>query len=195
MSAQIAILMVKNSRSFEVTKIRHYREQPFRRLLKASLGGTPLLPSLSVWRDQRIDIVISKVDTFVADTGNKALGQEQIWHSNLGKNQLKPVTSTSTANGSRRVALTDQLAMQSPVHRPPLRKKLMLGADAARSIHENCNLRDVLAASESLQNEEFHEMISGLAVINADEQLRNVETVLTHMQDNFGENVPDSAQR
>ena len=54
MSALVAILMVKNSRSFELMKIRHFRDQPYRRLFEIAKGSAPALPILREWQDEAI---------------------------------------------------------------------------------------------------------------------------------------------
>ncbi|MGZ7870448.1 type IV secretory system conjugative DNA transfer family protein (plasmid) [Methylobacterium radiotolerans] len=51
MSDRVAILMVRNSRSFEVGKIRHYADRPYRRLYQAYKGRMPDVPELPDWVD------------------------------------------------------------------------------------------------------------------------------------------------
>lgn len=53
MSAKKSILMVKNSRSFELTKIRHYKDKPYRRFYELAKGAPPALPVLREWKDGR----------------------------------------------------------------------------------------------------------------------------------------------
>ena len=52
MSSRLSILMVKNSRSFELTKMRHYRDRPYRDLFELAKVGSPVLPRLQEWKDQ-----------------------------------------------------------------------------------------------------------------------------------------------
>jgi len=59
MSARLSILMVKNSRSFELTKIRHYLDKPYRSLYERTKGAPPALPKLRTWQDEPLQGAIT----------------------------------------------------------------------------------------------------------------------------------------
>src|SRR5208337_986880 len=50
-SARLSVLMVKNSRSFEQTKIRHYRDKPYRGFVAAARAAARLA-TLRQWADE-----------------------------------------------------------------------------------------------------------------------------------------------
>lgn len=54
MSPRRAILMVKNSPSYELLKIRHYRDRPYKRLFEAASSRPPDLPQLRAWTDEAL---------------------------------------------------------------------------------------------------------------------------------------------
>ncbi len=61
MSASLSILMVKNSRSFELKKIRHYLDKPYRSYYQRA-KDTPLVPpTLRVWQDEPLGGAINPV--------------------------------------------------------------------------------------------------------------------------------------
>ncbi|MBX9909309.1 MAG: type IV secretory system conjugative DNA transfer family protein [Beijerinckiaceae bacterium] len=200
MSAQIAILMVKNSRSFEVTKIRHYRDQPYRRLLKVSLGGTPVLPSLPAWRDGEIGTISSAASGPVASAVSKVDVQERPARENGGEalpSHLHSASLHSLITGSKPMLTPDTLSTQSaivPTHGEIPRKKLTLGNEVTKLRQEICNLRDVLAASEEIQHGEFSEMMTGFAYSSNNEKLRSVQAILTKIQYEFGDDTSSLTQ-
>ncbi|MFY0022664.1 hypothetical protein ABTQ05_22305, partial [Acinetobacter baumannii] len=62
--------MVKNSPSFELTKIRHYLDKPYRALYEAAKGSPPSLPRLKEWQDEELSGAIaprSDTETITAE--------------------------------------------------------------------------------------------------------------------------------
>jgi len=191
MSARTAILMVKNSRSFEVTKIRHYRDQPYRRH-QSSTAGTPILPKLKRWIDEMA----------VAEQANVAPVSHRGHHNDVtfdnGDGGLKVSNRPADMDASERpgvfeAAIEPQIQTAVPArHRP--RKPLMLASRGAPSHGENCNLRHVLSATESVQAAGFVTMMHSLSTANeADAKLYSARSILAGIERDFGDDDKDSS--
>jgi len=211
MSARVAILMVKNSRSFQLTKIRHYEDQPYRKLFEAAKGRPPALPTLRAWEDGTLGGALAPVPA-----GKKAddagEGQAPIPTSprrSTRRDRAEPLTGSarsSNATGSRNSAAEEKasrkrqpsedqagsVAAESALRKPGAalpkpKKALSLGAEPIAPRGESCNIRDVLDASEQAQNGEFAAMAAVVSAQDAGPDLRGVADTLRRLQVQFGD--------
>ncbi|WP_131196794.1 type IV secretory system conjugative DNA transfer family protein [Lichenihabitans psoromatis] len=194
MSARVAILMVKNSRSFELTKIRHYQDQPYRRLLDVAKGTPPTLPILSAWQDEALGGALApalpareapeKADEAAAPVEmpqNKSTRKPAAeTRKRAPKRQLKPKSEISSDTAPILVRKADSPSPVKP------RRALSLGVEPAVLSGESCNVRDVVGACESAQTDDFKTMdctTSGLR----DSGVRLAAEALRNLQEAFGE--------
>jgi len=163
MSARVSILMVKNSRSFELTKIRHYRDKPYRRFRGKAKGSPPALPTLREWQDESLGGAIDPYPEEPREKAGGALSARD--HVPPAKRAtLRPVAKKAKMTEKNEVA-EGAAALIQPLkilHRgPPLqapRKNLSLGEAPEAPDGENCDLRDILASAARSQDEEFDAM-------------------------------------
>lgn len=189
MSARTAVLMVKNSRSFEVTKIRHYRDQPYRRLL-GSLESPPVLPTLTTWTDE-----------------SAAAGEAAPASTFSGSEQRGVTPNASEAQSLSSNRHAEPSGLERPddaavVVEPPLRaampgptqsrKTLSLGSRGTDLQGESCNLRHVLSATELAQTAGFGEMMANLSGCGSDDaKLSNARSILDRLERSFGDDDGD----
>ncbi len=194
MSARVAILMVKNSRSFELTKIRHYQDMPYRRLLEVAKGNPPTLPILGAWQDEALGGALApalparEAQEKAAEpappvempknnsTRKPAAGTK----SRAPKRQPKPKSEISSDTAPTLVRKANGPSLVKP------RRALSLGAEPALLSGESCNVRDVVGACESAQTDDFETMdctTSGLR----DSGVRHAAEALRDLQEAFGE--------
>ncbi len=150
MSARLSILMIKNSPSFELTKIRHYIDKPYRRLYQTTLGAPPALPKLRAWVDEPLGGAI--------DGRSDHGGQSDVTEDSPAAKR-----KTSTANAPKRKP-SNTNAVSSAAALPSSRRSLnvlSLGPQPA-PIGEMCDLRDILASSSARQDEKFDAMLGVL---------------------------------
>lgn len=175
MTARLSILMVKNSPSFELTKIRHYRDRPYRRLYETGKGSPPALPRLRAWRDEALGGAISAADATVPGAGemNEAIASlAETTHRS--ENVERPTRGPSP---------------NRPTEQEPskLRKKLSLGT-APTAVGESCDMRDILASAESHQNEAFKTMVGVLqSEAGTSSAVKQAAQELTQLLSSFGD--------
>lgn len=188
MSARTAILMVKNSRSFEVAKIRHYRDQPYRRIQR-SRTNAPILPALAVWKE----------DTAGEPMGPKrtaSQGEQQ----NLPASNIEPImtkadyqpASMSSEHSISVDGMLDPAIHGSQSAQMRARKDLSLGKQNSHLMSESCNLRHLLSATEIAQAENFGAVINNLCgSISHEAEFSNARSIITQIEENFGNDGHD----
>ena len=193
MSSRLSILMVKNSPSFELTKIRHYLDKPYRSFYERAKAAPPPLPKLRAWQDEALRGAINP-----APEAPQAAPEAPppIITPAAGSAPARRAPSPRRA----KVATTKAKASASPPPEPaPLtlvsrsappqtqpRKTLSLGAVPAAPPGENCDVRDILSSATAGQHESFAAMMSVLrAAPNA--KVHKVIETLTSLHESFGE--------
>lgn len=173
MSARLSILMVKNSPSFELTKIRHYHDKPYRALYEKAKGSPPTLPKLQAWQDEALGGAISPAAGETVDvTGG--LPEGTVTATRKAATKRTPTPRGSKAGTDRRRAAPPStstaplvLTPARPAEPVPVRKTLTLGAAPAPA-GESCDLRDILASAGEGQGEAFDAMMD---VLESDQTL------------------------
>ncbi len=175
MSARLSILMVKNSPSFELTKIKHYLDKPYRAYLERAKGSPPTLPRLQAWQDEALQGAI-----------NPAPEQQEAQdvaptppRTRKPPTRRQPQRSAAKAKGGpppqegAPLALAPRRTLAPPPSAQP-RKALSLGAQPPAPPGEICDVREILAAAADEQDDGFKAMT---AVLRA-EQGPNVRTAV-----------------
>jgi type IV secretion system protein VirD4 len=187
MSARTSILMVKNSRSLELTKIRHYSDKPYRRFFEAIKGHRLDLPALREWRDEVLGGAISPV-TALAVTAEE--NSPKPTGAGAPKARAKASVKRVTAKNK---SVPDSAPAPAPFPLPKAsaeetsRKHLSLGSAPERLAGENCNIRDVLAAAEHAQHGAFGAMVASLDAGAEGRGLQNAMATLSYLQERFGD--------
>ncbi|WP_248307728.1 type IV secretory system conjugative DNA transfer family protein [Bosea sp. AS-1] len=133
MSSRLSILMVKNSPSFELTKIRHYQDKPYRGYFERAKGSPPVLPRLRLWQDEALQGAINPApeqqeaqdEPATASRPRKAPARRQ---------PQRPAAKARSAPAGHEEAASPALALRRPGAPPPKpepRKTLSLGAQPA----------------------------------------------------------------
>jgi type IV secretion system protein VirD4 len=194
MPATRSILMVKNSRSFELTKIRHYKDKPYRILLMAA-GSALALPALNGWREEPLgggfDALLPLTKAERAESTERSVQARKPVKSSGRKVYAKLVASVPIeseplivpAKPSARKAGSARTERSSA-------KRLSLGETPARPIGENCNLDDLLVAAEAAQKEGFAHMIGAAhRTKSTSTDLPNATAILEILENSFGEEL------
>ena len=192
MSARLSILMVKNSPSFELTKIRHYLDKPYRGYYERAKGAPPELPRLRTWKDEVLRgainpsaelpqeqpvICVTPQPVGAAKTARPAPAKTAV------KAKVPPQYPTTP------LALTPR-RMPSPAPEPT-RKALSLGAQPAAPPGENCDVREILAAAAADQNEDFDIMVDVLKKAPGP-KVQDVVATLNSLHRSFGDDGTES---
>lgn len=197
MSARLSILMVKNSPSFELTKIRHYLDKPYRALYEAAKGSPPALPRLKEWQDEALSGAISpRPDTEPAAAEEPAPTKPEAEKSSppqrrprkapvRRKPDAPPPVEDVSARSDRENPNPLELTPRRPAPRPAA-KTLSLGAAPAVPPGESCDVREILAAASDGQDEEFAAMMKVLRA-DAGPKVRAAAGTLQTLNQSFGE--------
>nr|WP_312887733.1 TraM recognition domain-containing protein [Mesorhizobium caraganae] len=189
MSARTSILMVKNSRSFQLTKIRHYKDQPYRRLFEVVKGQTPTLPALRKWHDEILSCAISPAP-------NPDAAEDEAEPPQLQRNAKKTPPEAAPKNEYARGSVKSPaepaflpappaIAKGIPVKQS--RKVLALGEEPNAPQDENCNIRDLLAATERTQRDDFDVMAASTRTASISPKLEEALSALATLQERFGD--------
>ena len=198
MSARISILMVKSSRSFELTKIRHYVDKPYSRFFEAAKGKPPVLPALRNWVDETLGGAIDPTpvaekrdrgDAGAPEVESRAPTQAGTRKSGGRKPPAKKVPAKPRAT-PKPVPSAEPLTIAKVTSTKRLsRKRLSLGDVPEGPIGECCDMRDVLMASDRAQHDAFEAMRTHAAGRN--EHLREAFDTLAALHTRFGEDGLD----
>lgn len=197
MSARLSILMVKNSPSFELTKIRHYRDQPYRRLCAAADESPPKLPRLGEWRDELFGAAIG------AGAGLEAKERDRRAEADAGGESMDESHPPTTPGPHATVQEQEPVALQAAGSvqykavtsrsQPKQTKELRLGA-SPRPTGEDCDLRRIIAAVEDEQNATFSDVTGALGERStADISLAEAAVVLAALHHGFGDDEKSPA--
>lgn len=194
MSARAAILMVKNSRSFELTKIRHYQDKAYRRLYEAAKSNPPALPMLREWHDEILGGAISPSTTAESCDDELATAPPRPPRTLAARTATRTPQTPGKKAPAKRQALTEPasilapliIAKTMPVLRSP-NKHLSLGAEPQTPGGESCNIRDVLVALDAAQRDHFDAMVDPIEGKAQGEKLKEAVVTLSRLQDGFGD--------
>jgi len=200
MSARLSILMVKNSPSFELTKIRHYLDKPYRALYEAAKGSPPALPRLKEWQDEELSGAISprlEAEPAAAEEPGPAKAAVMKKNPSQGpqrkaparrKKDTPPAVEKSAAQPKEEAPRPLELAPRRAEARPPA-KSLSLGAAPAAPPGENCDVREILAAATDGQDDEFDSMMKVLRA-ESTPKIRAAAEALRSLNQSFGDDAP-----
>ena len=189
MSARASILMVKNSRSFELIKIRHYQDRPYRRLYEAAKSQAPALPALREWQDEMLGGAINPAPIAETSDDEAAPAPSRI----VGKKAQRPKAAPKAEKAPSKPRIAPEFApvpaprAMSRKERP--RKKLSLGEEPTAPRDENCNIRDVLAAAEDAQRDDFADLAASAGSPMGDPKLQSALSALSALQKRFGDDA------
>lgn len=193
MSSRLSILMVKNSRSFELTKIRHYLDKPYRTYYERIKSSPPALPKLRAWQDEALRGAINPAPEPPQEP-TEAAAQPAATPVPARKATAVSRRSPKSAATKAKPAEPPQkfaplsFASQRPGTPTPPRKTLSLGAMPPAPPGENCDVRDILASAANNQEEDFTAMTSVLAVVEASSaEIREATEVLATLHRSFGD--------
>jgi type IV secretion system protein VirD4 len=162
MSARLSILMVKNSRSFELTKIRHYADKPYRAFYEKAKTTPPVLPALRVWQDEALGGAINQAPDQPKEPTEEPVAAATIEAATMRKPRARrpPGRKTESPKPSKVTQAAD--APLTLIARPeppkPARKALSLGAAPPAPAGESCDVREMLASATKSQDEDFAAM-------------------------------------
>lgn len=189
MSPRLSILMVKNSPSFELTKIRHYLDKPYRSYLERAKSSPPTLPRLRAWHDEALQGAINPAPEPAQDNGEDASVEPARVPKPKPTSRRTPSKPASKAkptppDAGPTLLLTPRRAPTSPAE--PKRKALSLGAQPPAPAGENCDVREILAAAAADQRDEFGTMVDVLRTAPGPKVQEAFET-LRSLNQSFGE--------
>jgi type IV secretion system protein VirD4 len=197
MSARLSILMVKNSPSFELTKIRHYLDKPYRALYEAAKGSPPTLPRLKAWQDEPLSGAIApRAEPGPDEVGQSAPAKAEADRGGPAprrprkppvrrKSEAKAPVEHAPLRPDRETSEPLELSPRGIAPRPAA-KPLSLGAAPAVPPGESCDVREILAAASDDQDEEFASMMKVLRA-DAGPKVRAAADALQSLNRSFGE--------
>jgi type IV secretion system protein VirD4 len=186
MSARLSILMVKNSPSFELTKIRHYLDKPYRGYFERAKGSPPVLPRLRAWQDEPLQGAISpapeqqEAQEVPTTRSRKPTTRRQPQRA-AAKTKAGPVARDDVAP----LALTQRAPGAAAAESQP-RRLLSLGAQPPAPPGESCDVREILAAATEEQDEGFKAM-SAVLREGQGSKVRQAADTLDALHRSFGE--------
>ena len=191
MSSRVSILMVKNSRSFELTKIRHYLDKPYRAFYEQAKRIPPILPALRNWRDEPLGGAINPTAELPKEPADAA--------ATASAEQLTP-RKPSARQASKKKAGKTKPPEPTPVPNAPLkliarpatpkppRRALSLGAAPPAPAGESCDVRDMLASVATDQDEGFAAMMTVLEATQ-ETKVREAAETLASLHQSFGDDT------
>ena len=189
MSPRLSILMVKNSPSFELTKIRHYLDKPYRAYFERAKGTPPTLPRLRAWHDEALQGAINPAPDATQDNENVASAESarpQKPKTVPRDTRTRPASKAKSPpqDAGPALLLTPRSSLIPPADSK--RKTLSLGAQPTAPAGENCDVREILAAAAADQSSEFGLMIDVLKIAPGAKVQEALKT-LRSLDDSFGD--------
>jgi type IV secretion system protein VirD4 len=190
MSSRLSILMVKNSPSFELTKIRHYLDKPYRRYFEQAKGSPPVLPKLRVWQDEALRGAINPASE-PQDAGEgppatkPSRARPPTGRRAPRRTAIKPQPGPMMQGDDRPLELSPSRPAAPPT-KAQSRKVLSLGAQPPAPPGESCDVREILAAAVDEQDEGFKSMSAVLRDEQAPRVRQAIET-LEALHRSFGD--------
>lgn len=188
MSARLSILMVKNSPSFELTKIRHYLDKPYRSYYERGKGSPPVLPRLRTWQDEALQGAINPALEPPVEAPQPAAPAPpaRAQKSTSRRTASKPAVKVKPTPPQTSVPLPLTPRRMPAPPSDPRRKPLSLGAQPQAPSGENCDVREILAAAVADQGDDFAAMVDVLK--NAPgPKVQEAVTTLNALQSSFGD--------
>jgi len=187
MSARLSILMVKNSPSFELTKIRHYLDKPYRSYYERAKGTPPDLPRLRAWQDEALQGAINPAPDPPHETPQPTAppASARAQKSTPRRTAPKPAAKGKTTLSQTPAPLTLPPRRMPAPPTEPTRKALSLGAQPHAPPGENCDVREILAAAVADQGDDFGIMMDVLKRAPGPKVQDAVET-LNALHQSFG---------
>jgi type IV secretion system protein VirD4 len=191
MSARLSILMVKNSRSFELTKIRHYADNPYRTFYERAKAAPPILPTLHDWQDESLGGAINPAPDQPKETGEIAAAPAAIETPTMRKAPARRPAKKKVENSkpSKLPSTSDiplkLIARSEP--QKPVRKALSLGEAPPAPGGESCDVREMLASVATNQDEAFGAMIGVLGTVPESARVRQASEMLVSLHQSFGD--------
>jgi type IV secretion system protein VirD4 len=194
MSARLSILMVKNSRSFELTKIRHYLDKPYRALYEKAKGSPSVLPALGDWQDEPLGGAINPAPDQRKESTEGAAAPPRVEEPSPAlrkastKRPPKKRTDKARSADANRSLVAPLTLVARPATSKSARRSLSLGAAPRAPAGENCDLRDVLASAAMGQDESFAAMINVLDTAHThDSKVQQAIKSLGSLHASFGD--------
>lgn len=192
MSPRLSILMVKNSRSFELTKIRHYLDKPYRAFYEKAKGSPPVLPALRDWQDESLSGAINPAPgqpKELTDATTPATGLDG-WAARKTRSQRPPKSASNKATATERpqapAAPLTLVARRTATK--PESKVLSLGIAPPAPPGESCDVRDILKSAEARQAKGFSAMMSVLDT-SSGSKTREAADTLASLHRSFGDDT------
>ena len=184
--------MVKNSRSFELTKIRHYCDRPYRDLFELAKVGPPVLPVLKEWKDESLGGAIGSTPRGPECSGGDFGGatDKSSRSEPARKTPEKTAQARKTQKSPRATDSSGPPAARFPISKPTS-KPLSLGEPPPAPKGETCDVRSILASAETAQSDEFAAMIDALGKAS-EGRVREALDTLTSLHASFGDEGPRS---
>jgi type IV secretion system protein VirD4 len=182
MSARLSILMVKNSPSFELTKIRHYLDKPYRAYFERAKSSPPVLPRLRAWRDEVLQGAINpapgRQETEERARAPAASRPRKPARRRQPRRAAAKATPETAQEDAAPLALAPRRTAAPPTKLQP-RKTIILGAQPPAPPGEKCDLREILAAAAEEQGDGFDAMKAVLREASGPRVRQAVETLDT----------------
>jgi type IV secretion system protein VirD4 len=191
MSARLSILMVKNSRSFELTKIRHYLDKPYRAFYEKAKGSPPVLPALRDWRDESLGGAINPMPDQTKEPAEAASAITEMNSPTPRKTKSRrpPKSASNKAPATERPqAPAAPLTLVARRTAKPESKSLSLGIAPTAPPGESCDVRNILKSAEARQDEEFSAMMSVLDT-SSGSKAREAADTLASLHRSFGDDT------
>ncbi|GEC15452.1 type IV secretory system conjugative DNA transfer family protein [Nitrobacter winogradskyi] len=190
MSARLSILMVKNSRSFELTKIRHYLDKPYRAYYERAKSSPPALPKLRTWQDEVLSGAINPAPGPLKEAVEPA-DAVAIPKAPPGQKQAQRRSSRKKAEQVKSVPPVPPrdspfTLIARPAAPKAAQKSLSLGAAPPTPAGESCDIRDIMASVASGQDDDFGAMMNVLGAAPKTKVRLAVET-LACLHHSFGD--------
>jgi type IV secretion system protein VirD4 len=190
MSSRLSILMVKNSRSFELTKIRHYLDKPYRNYFERAKDSPPVLPRLRAWQDESLRGAINPAsEQQDAPQPPPAPTSSRTRMPTTRRAAQRAATKAKPEPAAQDEATPLTLAPSRPAGPPSQSrpcKALSLGAVPPPPPGESCDVREILAAAAGEQDAGFNAMTSELREESSSNVSQAVET-LNALHRSFGD--------
>jgi type IV secretion system protein VirD4 len=191
MSARLSILMVKNSRSFELTKLRHYLDKPYRTFYEKAKGSPPVLPALRDWRDESLGGAINPAPDQAKELAEAAPATTEMNSPTprRTKSRRPPKSASNKATATERPqAPAAPLTLVARRTAKPESKSLSLGIAPPAPPGESCDVRNILKSAEARQDEEFSAMVSVLDT-SSGSKTREAADTLASLHRSFGDDT------
>lgn len=193
MSARLSILMVKNSRSFELTKFRHYADKPYRIFYEKAKATPPVLPCCANGKTSPLGGAIMSGP----DQPKEAVNVDAVPTPTEAPTMRKTPKRRSAKKFESRKLPEVPPASDTPLtliarseSQKPARRTLSLGAAPPVPAGESCDVRHILASVSTAQDEDFIAVLSGLErSISASQGVRQAAETLVSLHRSFGDDI------